>query len=46
MPDRCLLVIDLQNDFVGRNPARRCEGGREIIPAVAAGDAFRTGDGR
>ena len=35
MPDRCLLVIDMQNDFVGRNPPMRCEGGREIIPAVA-----------
>ncbi len=35
MPDRCLLVIDMQNDFVGLKPAMRCEGGREIIPGVA-----------
>jgi len=36
MPDRCLLVIDMQNDFVGPTAVMRCEGGREIIPAIEA----------
>ncbi|HEY3315342.1 MAG TPA: isochorismatase family cysteine hydrolase [Bacillota bacterium] len=36
MPERCLLVIDMQNDFVGPSAVMRCEGGREIIPGVAA----------
>lgn len=36
MPERCLLVIDMQNDFVGPQPVMRGEGGRDIIPGVAA----------
>lgn len=33
---RCLVVIDMQNDFVGPEAVMRCEGGREIVPGVAA----------
>ncbi|HHY38668.1 MAG TPA: cysteine hydrolase [Clostridia bacterium] len=29
-----LLVIDMQNDFVGPAPVMKCEGGRDIIPRV------------
>jgi nicotinamidase-related amidase len=29
-----LLVIDMQNDFVGPLAVMKCEGGRDIIPAV------------
>lgn len=37
-PDRrrCLVVIDMQNDFVGPEAVMRCEGGAAIVPRVAA----------
>jgi nicotinamidase-related amidase len=35
MSKPCLIVIDMQNDFVGPEAVMRCEGGREIVPKVA-----------
>ncbi|MHB8928687.1 MAG: cysteine hydrolase family protein [Bacillota bacterium] len=41
MPDRCLLVIDMQNDFVGPVAVMRCEGGPEIIPGAELAEPLR-----
>ncbi|MGI9860857.1 isochorismatase family cysteine hydrolase [Moorella naiadis] len=34
MAKKALLIIDMQNDFVGPQPVMQCEGGREIIPSI------------